>query len=505
MSSGREFSGSSSPEAAGVRSTLASQGLRIGCKFASLLVMPRLVPPEDHGLFAICAASIMLLLLLRDFGLGRIAAGSPAISSALGQAILRVHVALGAALFATALLLAPLLGAISGDKRIVPIAQVSAASFLLLGFSAWPRVQLMRNLQVSELARIETAGAVTATLAMIAAAMLGAGPYCFAIYLLTAEGTHLALTFRQLTWEPIDREAWRSLGRMLREGFHVTLQTAAGTVAQQTELLLVGLWFGPASLGAYQRPAQMLALTQSHFVIPLMQLLQPMLARSGTCQDDQRRRFREVLGLTGYLTLPAAALCIAIPREITHLVFGNGWSRVADVLPWLAITVSTATVSESLAIICLLVGKPGKLGFIAGTGLIATGSGLILGRGEGVVGVAATIATASLLLLPARIWWCTSEGLIRSGDVVRALLGPALTATAAGLAAAVMSSAAESEFAGARLIMALSAAMLATASLGLSERMRAEWISIGTWLRLANGMKTRGESPQRNNAGGITA
>jgi O-antigen/teichoic acid export membrane protein len=504
MRSGREFSESSSPEAAGVRFTLASQGVRIGCKAASLLVMPRLVPPEDHGLFAMSAALIMLLSLLRDFGLGRIAAGSPEINTALGHAILRVHVALGAALFAAALILAPQLGAISGDQRIVPIARVSAASFLLLGFSAWPRVQLMRNLQVGELARIETAGAVTATLAMIAAAMMGAGPYCFAIYLLTAEAIHLALTFRRLTWGTVDREAWRGLVKMLRAGSHVTLQTAAGTVAQQAELLLVGLWFGPAALGAYQRPAQMLALTQNHFVIPLTQLLQPMLARFRTNPDDQRRRFREVLGLTGYLTFPAAALCVTLPGEITHLVFGDGWSRAADVLPWLAITVSTATVSECLAAVCLAVGKPGRLGFIAATGLIATGSGLILGRDDGVVGVAATIAAASLLLLPARIWWCTSEGLIRSGDVARALLGPALTAAAAGSAAAVASSVAASEFPGTRLITALAAATLATASLGLSGRMRAEWISIGTWLNLAKGMKTSGESPQRNEAGGIT-
>jgi len=84
------------------------------------------------------------------------------------------------------------------------------------------------------------------------------------------------------------------------------------------------------------------------------------------------------------------------------------------------------------------------------------------------------------------------------------LLGPALTAAAAGSAAAVASSAAASEFAGTRLITALTAATLATASLGLSGRMRAEWISICAWLNLAKGMKTSGESPQANEVGTMT-
>ena len=53
----------------GHRSTLFTQGVRLLCKVASVLIVARLVAPSDHGLFAMAASFSLLLWMFRDMGL----------------------------------------------------------------------------------------------------------------------------------------------------------------------------------------------------------------------------------------------------------------------------------------------------------------------------------------------------------------------------------------------------------------------------------------------------
>lgn len=468
----------------GIRSTLAAQMVRIACKAVSLVIMPRFVPPEEHGMFALTASVILALSLARDLGIGRLAVQLAEIDEGLSKAIFRLHVFLGVGLSVASLVLGPVMATISGERQVVPLTAVCGVSMILLGISAWPRVMLMRDMRIAELNRIETLGVVTATAVMIVAALIGAGPYSFAAYLLAYEGMNVALTRHLLRWDTADHASWLRVKSMLKDGVNLTLQSTINLLAQQAELVAIGTWFGTATLGAYHRPLQLLTLTNTHIAAPLSQLLYANLARSSGSAVVRIRHFQSNVRLTGYLTLPALGLCIALPDELVLILFGERWLQTAELLPWLATSAAFAALAECVSPVCLASGQARRLLIFSAASAVFTAVALVLGRRGGAETIAASVAAGGALLAFPRAWWCLSGSEIGMRELIEAVTGPVLTAAVAGLAAAAARNPAEAESPSQALLLPIGASLAAVGLLAALPSMRKDWRKMQSSLEL---------------------
>lgn len=421
--------------ARGYRATLVTQAIRLLCKAAAVVVVARLVTPADHGRFAMAASVFLMLVLFRDAGLGPAAVQARALSDEQRSTLARAHAWLGAALGVATIALAPVVAWFYREPQVVGLLSTMAFTFVLLGFNSWPRVLLTRELRFTELNRIETVAAVGATLAMIVAAAGGAGPYAFVVFLIVTELVTLVLVQRVSRWRPRVAARWESLSGLWRPGFDVTGHQLLTAVGQQLDSLLMGRWFGAAPLGFYNRPNQLLALANQHVCGPLVQVLMATLSRIGPSGPDFVPHVRQTANLIGYVTLPLAGLCAALPHESVRLVLGAAWPDAAPLLRWLAASWAAVYLGSIVYALGVAARQTRRLALISAVDVGALLAGLWAGRSHGPTGLAAGVALAHLGLLVPRLWWISRGTPLRLRDFAVAYAGPVLLATTLGAGA----------------------------------------------------------------------
>jgi len=206
----------------GHRSMLLSQGLKIGCKILSVLLLARLVPPADHGLFAMASSVVLILALFRDAGLGAAAIRAPTLDESQLNTLFWAHLCLGAVLALFTASIAPLAAEFYTNPAVQPLLFTMSAAFLLIGAGGFARAQLERSVRFVDVSWIEGIAAIAGTVTMIAAGAAGAGAYSFAAYLLISEAVAAGLAWRALQWRPHAAPRWSSLRGLVRMGADVT-------------------------------------------------------------------------------------------------------------------------------------------------------------------------------------------------------------------------------------------------------------------------------------------
>lgn len=416
--------------AEGYRSTIVSQAVRVLCKAGAVVVMARLVPPAEHGRYAMAAAAYFVLVLFRDCGLGAAALQARDLDEAQRSALWRAHLLLGIALAAVGLACARPLAAFYHEPQVAGLLAWMSVAFLVLGANAWPRVLLARELRFAAINWIETVAAVAATVAMIVAGWKGAGAYSFVVFLLVSEVVVLAQAWRACTWRPTAAAEWRSLRAFASAGGHVTGYNVLLAIVSQLDSFLLGRWFGPATLGFYNRPNQLLALANQHLSTPMSQVLLATLSRLPADSPEFRAQVRDSANLIAHLTLPLAAFCAAVPEPLIRLIMGEAWLRSAPLLAWLAVGAAGSYLGATAYSICVAAGQSRRLMAIAAASLAATAGALWMGKAQGPTGIAAAIALANLLLLAPRLWWASRDTSVRLADFAVAFRGPLLVSAA---------------------------------------------------------------------------
>lgn len=416
----------------GYRATLLSQGARVLCKVASVVVLSRLVPPGDHGRFVMAASLTGLLLLFRDFGLGTATIQAPDLSEGQRTALWWTHCALGIGLTLATLAFTPIAVWFYHEPGLTPLLAVMSASFLFIGAGGFPRSLLARDLRFAEINRLETIAAVVATGAMIVAGALGAGAYSFATFLLVSEGIAAVEAWRVCGWRPHEPPGWASLRGLLRTGSELTGYNLIACVQQQLDTFLMGKWFGATTLGLYNRAGQLLVLPALHVTVPLTNVMLAALSRLGVTSPHFTRHWRETTNFVLYLTLPLAAACLVLPDEMVRLVLGPNWAGAAPLLRWLAVSASTVYLTATIYGLCVVTGNTRRLAAMAAMAVAVVFIGLWAGRTYGPVGLAAGLAGAQLVLLPLRAAWAVRGTPVRLSDFVAAWAGPLVLASVFG-------------------------------------------------------------------------
>ncbi len=424
--------------ATGYRATLVSQGVRLACKIVGVVTLARLVSPAEHGVFAMAASVMFFLTLFRDLGLSAAAIQSPVLSAGQMNALFRLHVLAGVALCAAMLLVSPAAAEFFHEPRLQPVLCTMSVGFLLIGGSGWPRTLLARELRFTELNRVETAGAVLGTIAMIAAGNTGA--YAFVAFLLVSEAVMLAAAWRYAHWRPREPADWGGLRALMPTGAHLLAYNLALYVLQQADAVLMGRWFGPRALGPYNRAGQILIQPATHLAAPFTQVLLSTLSRLGPDAPEFPAHFRATTNAIAHFTLPLAVMCLILPGEMVRVVLGANWPDAVPLLAWLAVSAALSFLSSTVYALCVASGKPDRLTWMTLLALPVTLAGLVLGRPHGPVGLAAGLAAANAVLFFPRLWWSTRGTRVTPSDYARALAGPlgVAIAFAAGLVAGRM-------------------------------------------------------------------
>lgn len=411
--------------------TLVAHGLRFALQIGSTMILARLLLPGDFGLIGMAVAVTGFIALFRDLGLSQATVQRERITHADVNALFWVNVAVSSMLALLTVALAPVLGWFYGDSRVTGITMALAGGVIMGGIAAQHQALMDRQMRFTARGVVDVASLAVGAGAGVAAALLGAGYWALVVQTL-AMSLSAAIGFWLLSpWRP-GQPAWSDAARsMLHFGGHLTGFHVVNYLGRNVDNLLIGRVWGAGPLGLYSRSYQLLMLPIRQVNAPLASVGMPALGRLRDEPDRYRAVYLRVLEKIALITMPGVALLIGTSDWVIRLVLGPGWEGAAAIFTWLGVAalVQPAANTTGWLFISQERGRDMFRWGLVGTAVSLVA--IVAGLPWGVVGVAAVYAVSDILIkTPLLFWYVGRSGPVRTSDLYRSLLIPALAGAA---------------------------------------------------------------------------
>lgn len=396
-----------------------SQAMRALLSIATTVVVARILSPTDYGVIAMWAPIFAFVSLFQDFGLSAATVQAKSLNSEQSSTLFWTNVV---ASIATALLLiicARFVGTFFHDSRVAWVTAASASIVLIGGLAIQHTALLNREMKFRQLAIITLTGALASTAATIVLAFYLRSYWALFLGNLASVVIQTAMTWVMSCWRPGSRASLKDTRKLLELGGHVGAFGLLNYFARNADNVLIGRFWGPASLGAYDRSYKLMITPLQLINTPLSQVMLPVLSRLA----DEPERFRKsylfsvqaILLATG----PLGAIAVAESDKLVLILLGPKWSAAAPIFFWLALTIIYQPAASSLGWLFVSRGRGRAVAIWGVISTVITVTSFVIGLPGGAVGVARAYVLANMLVTLLLIFWATKGTPVSAVDMFR--------------------------------------------------------------------------------------
>lgn len=405
--------------------------------WAATLVVVRLLAPSDYGLVGMALVYLGFMQLVNEFGLGAAIIQQRQMTEDQVARINGFAVILGVGFVLFSVLVAGTVAGFFDQPAVRGIIVVASLTLLLAAVQVVPRALLARDLAFKRLAWVDGGEAITATVATLTLAALGARYWSLVVGPLVGR---LASTILLGLWRP-HRAAWprrfHSIAGSVEFGWHVVVARLAWYFYSNADFLVIGRVLGNVALGAYTIGWTVASMPVDRITALVGSVAAPVFA---SVQDDRaalRRYLRNLTEAVAFVTFPAAVGLAIVADEFVVTVLGPQWRPAILALRLLALAAALRSVSTLLPYVVVATGHARRNMQLTAMAALILPLLFYAGTRWGIAGVAAAwVIGHPLVVMPWFLFFALRLTELRLPDYLRAL-GPAALGTGI-MAAAVL-------------------------------------------------------------------
>ena len=317
-----------------------SQGVKLVVQIASIVVLARLVTPEDFGLVAFLTSIFAFVGLFSELGLTMAIVQKEQIQEKDLNTLFRISAGIGILLLLCIGVAGLLTSWISADSRYQWVFGIFALMFFFKSLSTVPQGLIRRRLQFGFLSLQEAGTFLFGALTAVAIATQGRG-----ILALMALQFIPGLLMCGSSWFFSAWRPQRSVGSIQEAssyfsfGGAFTLVEIANTVCKQVDNLLIGKVWGMQLLGQYTRAYALMLTPMNQVMGPIGTVLVPLFSRIHQNEVEFKKLTTALFISCVGLTAPAAAITFVHSNTIVNLLLGPGWEVAEQIFWWFGFAV----------------------------------------------------------------------------------------------------------------------------------------------------------------------
>jgi O-antigen/teichoic acid export membrane protein len=403
-------------------------------QIAAVVILARLLTPEDFGLVAIVAVLTSFASLLVDFGLGDATTQRRTITQGQISSLFWLSTGIGWAVAVVVAASSPLIAAVYREPRLEPIALCTAITFVLWGVSNQHLALLRRTMQFGRIAKIQILGTLAGVTFAVVIAFCGYGYWALVLRPIANSCCVAFGAWLACRWRPGFPVFDSEVKSMVRFGLHVVGFSVTYTVAKAVDRVGLGLFYRPDQVGYYQNA---ITLYENSIFSALIQVHAVGSAALSKLQSNPaalQQNYAAALSALAFFVMPAAAILSVTAQDLTVLLLGEKWRAAGSLLSIIALRGIFQTVEGSQGWLHLSTGRADRW---QNWGIVSLGVqvvAVLAGLPFGATGVAVSGVIASVLIALPSISYAGRPIGVGAALVIRAV-GPQLIgaiSTAAG-------------------------------------------------------------------------
>lgn len=303
-----------------------------GVQFIVMIVMARILTPEDYGLVGMLAIFLAVSQSLIDSGFSQALIRKMDRTETDNCTVFYFNIVVGLVLYLILYFLAPLVAKFYDAPAITSIMRVICISVIINSLVVVQRALYTVNIDFKTQAKASLSAAIVSGIIGITMAYKGFGVWSIVTQQLTNLGINAGLLWLFSKWRPRLLYSWKSFRELFSFGSKLMLSGLLDTLYKNIYTLVIGKVFNASSLGHYTRAHQFADFPSSNLTGIMQRVTYPVLCNIQ--EDDERLKnvYRRFLKLSAFIIFPLMLGLSAVSEPFVEIFIGRQWSYCSSLL-----------------------------------------------------------------------------------------------------------------------------------------------------------------------------
>lgn len=303
-----------------------------GVQFFIMIIMARLLTPEDYGLIGMLAIFLAVAQSLIDSGFSQALIRKQNRTEKDNSTVFYFNIVVSSFLYILFFISAPYVSAFYNTPELSSIMRVISLGVVINSLAVVQRAQYTINIDFKTQAKASFTAAVFSGSVGITLAYTGSGVWALVVQQLLNLSINTVMLWYYSRWRPLLYYSWQSFRELFAFGSKLMLSGLLNTIYRNIYPIVIGKIFSASSLGHYTRAHQFSELPSSNITGIIQRVTYPVLC---SIQNDDERLsniYRRFLKLSAFVIFPLMLGLSAVSKPFIFIVIGSQWELCAVLL-----------------------------------------------------------------------------------------------------------------------------------------------------------------------------
>lgn len=309
-----------------------------GIQFIVMIIMARVLTPDDYGLVGMLAIFIAVSQSLIDSGFSQAIIRKLDRSQTDNSTAFYFNIAVGVILYAVLFFCAPLIAEFYQQPLLTPLTRIIGLGLIFNSLAVVQRALLTVDLDFKTQAKASLAGAVLSGTIGIWMAYAGFGVWAIAIQQIANLAVVTIGLWLLSGWKPSWVYSWSSFRKLFGFGSKLMISGLLNTAYENIYPIVIGKVYNASDLGYFTRAQNFSSLISSNTTGILQRVTYPVLCSIQNDDTRLREAYRKLLRLAAFIIFPILVGLGSVGRPLIQVLLTDKWLFSATLLIPLCLT-----------------------------------------------------------------------------------------------------------------------------------------------------------------------
>ena len=303
-----------------------------GIQFVVMIIMARMLTPNDYGLVGMLAVFIAVSQSLVDSGFSQALIRKQDRTETDNSTVFYFNLVVGLLLYGVLFATAPLIADFYDESKLIPITRVIGLSVLFNSLVVVQRALLIVKIDFKTQAKAALIAAITSGAVGIWMASVGYGVWSIVTQQLVNLGLNTLLLWGLSHWRPRWIYSWKSFHELFGFGSKLLASGLIDTLYRNIYLIVIGKVFSAADLGYYTRAHQFTDFPSSNLTSIIQRVTYPILCSIQNENERLANVYRRFLRISAFIIFPLMMGLAAVAEPLVLTLLKEQWLFAATLL-----------------------------------------------------------------------------------------------------------------------------------------------------------------------------
>ena len=303
-----------------------------GIQFLVMIVMARVLTPEDYGLVGMLAIFIAISQSLVDSGFSQALIRKLDRTETDNSTVFYFNIAVAVCIYIILFLSAPLIADFYNEPELVSLTRVVCFSIVIDSPVVVQRALLTSRIDFRTQARATLPGAIISGIVGISLAYSGFGVWSIVAQQLTNVAVTAVLLWILSRWRPSFVYSWKTFKELFSFGSKLAASGIIERTYRYAYLIVIGKIFKAADLGYYTRAQQFADFPSSNLSSVIQRVTFPVLCSIQNDDEKLRSIFIRFLRITAFVVFTLMMGLAGVARPFINVILGEQWEYAGVLL-----------------------------------------------------------------------------------------------------------------------------------------------------------------------------